>query len=186
MEIKCENCNEINQTIAKYCSFCGFKMPIIESNLDINASKDSTADKSKDNKRGKTIKTILGFVVGFIVMFYFTQNLFKPSFDKTMMNAASELNKTCPVMVDSDTRLDNSVALPGNIFQYNYTLVNLEKSSADIEGLKNFIRPNVINTVKTTPEMKFIRDNNATVNYHYSDKKAQNLFTVSVKPEDYK
>ena len=28
-------------------------------------------------------------------------------------------------MVDNATRLDNAIALPGNTFQYNYTIVNM-------------------------------------------------------------
>jgi hypothetical protein len=39
------------------------------------------------------------------------------------MAAANELNKSCLMMVDQDTRLDNAVALPENVFQYNYTLI---------------------------------------------------------------
>ena len=50
-----------------------------------------------------------------------------------MMAAASELNKSCPMMVDQDTRLDNAIALPENVFQYNYTLVNLTKDELDLE-----------------------------------------------------
>ena len=57
----------------------------------------------------------------------------KPTFDKVMMESASELNKSCLVMVDKDTRLDNVIALPDNIFQYNYTLVNIEKKTLDIK-----------------------------------------------------
>ena len=42
-----------------------------------------------------------------------------------MMAAASEINKTCPIMVDQYTQLDNALALPDNSFQYNYTLIDI-------------------------------------------------------------
>ena len=38
---------------------------------------------------------------------------------------SDEINKTCPKMIDKETRLDNSVALSNRTIQYNYTLLNL-------------------------------------------------------------
>jgi len=75
-------------------------------------------------------------------------------FDKAMAEAASELNEICPMMVDKETRLDNAVVLPGYIFQYNYTLVNLKKSDLDIEGFTNYLRPTIVNNVRTNPDLK--------------------------------
>ena len=77
------------------------------------------------NKRKKIIGIIAGIVAFWLTYFAAQQLFFKPaSFDAAMMEAANALNKTCPIMVDQDTRLDNAVAIPGNIFKYNYTLVN--------------------------------------------------------------
>ena len=102
-----------------------------------------------NNKLKKTFGVIVG-VITFGLAYFGAQQMFKaPSFDKAMMEAASELNKTCPIMVDQDTRLDNAVALPGNIFQYNYTLVNYEKSELNIDTVKKYIEPGLINSVKT-------------------------------------
>jgi hypothetical protein len=102
-----------------------------------------------------------------------------------MMETASEINKSCPIMIDNATRLDNAVALPGNIFQYNYTLVNLIKDSVNINELKNYLEPTIINFVKSNPEMKSLRENKTTINYYYKDKTGLFLFTVSVKPIQY-
>jgi hypothetical protein len=102
-----------------------------------------------------------------------------------MMEAASEINKTCPIMVDKVTRLDNSVALPNNVFQYNYTLVSPIEDYIDNDGLRNHLEPRIVNDVKTNPGMKFIRDRRVTVNYSYKDLTGVNLFTISVKPDQY-
>lgn len=67
-----------------------------------------------------------------------------PSFDKEMMQAASEINKTCPVMIDEQTRLDNTVALPDNSFQYNYTLVNLTKAEINLDTVRKYLEPVII------------------------------------------
>ena len=185
MENKCGNCESINNNTSKYCSICGYKLPEIEKPLEIN-HKTSLVDKNHVNKKTNLMKYILGFIIGFSIFFYFTQStFFKPSMDKVMAESASEINKTCPFMVDKDTQLDNAVALPENIFQYNYTLLNLEKASMNIQEFRNYMIPNSISYVKKTPEMKYFRDNNVTVNYYYKDKNGEYLTTISVKPEDY-
>jgi hypothetical protein len=35
------------------------------------------------------------------------------SIDKSLVDAANEINAVCPMTVDSETRLDNCAALPG-------------------------------------------------------------------------
>src|SRR3954451_22421489 len=115
-KVKCSNCGEDNNTNAKYCSKCGHTLPQITTEI-----KTETVQPSTTEKKGKKY---LGMVVGAIAFglsYWGVQEIFfkPPSFDKVMMTAASELNKTCPIMVDHDTRLDNAVALPDNAIQYN-------------------------------------------------------------------
>ena len=144
---------------------------------------EQTDDK---NKRKKTIGIIVGMVAFGLAYFGVQQIFFKaPTFDKAMMQAASELNKTCPIMVDQDTRLDNAVALPDNIFQYNYTLVNLDKSEVNLDTVKKYIEPGLINTVKTNPDLKLYRDNKVTMAYNYRDKSGVFVLKISVTPDLY-
>ena len=102
------------------------------------------------------------------------------------MEIASEINKSCPIMVDNATRMDNVVAMPDNVFQYNYTLIGMVKDSINIEELKVFLEPTITNFVKTNPDMQTMRDNDVTVNYYYKDMQGVYLFTISVKPGQYK
>ena len=103
-----------------------------------------------------------------------------------MMQAASELNATCPMMVDEFTRLDNANALPENAFQYNYTLVDLIKSEVDLEAVKNYIRPGLITIVRSDPKLKIYRDNKTTMIYSYRDKNGEFVAKFAVTPELYK
>lgn len=138
------------------------------------------------NKRQKTITTIVGIVVGIGVMILVQQAFFKTqSFDQAMMEAASELNKSCPIMIDQETRLDNTVAMPENIFQYNYTLVNLEKSSVDVDELTHYLEPTIVNNVRTNPDLKIYRENKTTMAYYYKDKHGVFLTEIKVTPERY-
>lgn len=102
-----------------------------------------------------------------------------------MMQAASQINQSCPIMVDQETRLDNAVAMPGKIFQYNYTLVNLAKDSINISGLESYIKPMILNNVKTNPDMKSFRDNKITMTYTYKDKYGVFITRIDITPEMY-
>lgn len=134
---------------------------------------------------------LIGLIVGAITfgLFYFAvqQIFFKPpSFDKIMMHAASELNKMCPIMVDEYTRLDNAVALPGNIFQYNYTLVDITKDEVNLDTVRKYIDTGIINNVKTNPDLKIYRDNKTTMAYYYKDKDGVFVHKLLVTPDLYK
>ena len=102
-----------------------------------------------------------------------------------MRKTATEINKLCPILVDSETRLENTIVLPSNVFQYNYTLMNIEKGSIDIALLKNEMEPDITNFVCTSPDMKVLRDNKVTINFQYSDKDGNHLFTISVASKLY-
>ena len=140
---------------------------------------EQTTNKKMD------FKTLAGIITGVVAMVLVQQFFFKaPSFDKQMM-LASELNKTCPVMVDAETRLDNTVSLPDKILIYNYTLINQVKDSLNVEELKNYLTPLVTNNIKTNPVMKFYRDNKITLSYYYKDKRGVFLLNIDVTPDKY-
>jgi hypothetical protein len=209
--LRCPKCGNFNEVKTEYMIFC----PVCHKKLDnnytdwIKFNPDKTFEDFKQLictteitetpvKKSKTfntkrIKYWIGFAVTLSIFYAIGQiggekiiGLFKSSsFDKALMLTASEINKTCPVMVDKATRLDNTIALPGNVFQYNYTLIGLVKDSVDIEGLKKYLEPTIRNFVKSSPEMKSLRDNKTTIRYYYKDKTGIYLFAISVEPEKY-
>jgi hypothetical protein len=184
---KCNQCGTENPDNAKYCRNCGYELPkpqepIIQETIPAHTIPQA---QKKLNQ-----KTITGIIVGtiFLVVMYFAaqflvQKLNTPSFDETLVKMASELNKTLPIIVDSDTRLDNVTPLPQKVFQYNYTLINADKVSVDTLELKNYLEPRIINFYQTSPDMQFQRENKITVNYQYKDKVGNYLFMISVKPK---
>ena len=140
----------------------------------------------QSNKKKNNIGAIVGLIVGGLTFVLVQQLFFKePTYDELMMKAASEINKSCPIMVDHETRLDNAVALPENVFQYNYTLVNMEKAAIDVPRLENYLRPTLINNVKTNPDMKINRDNKTTMGYYYKDRHGEFLFKILITPDLY-
>ena len=183
--IKCTHCGTDSPVRNKYCFSCGYELPkITVANSD---SPIPPPKKRNTDGRKKTLAVIVG-LIAFALSYFVVQELFfnMPPLDKAMMEVASEINKTCPIMVDAETRLDNAISLPKNVFQYNYTLVNMEKASTDTVEMRQFLEPTIVNFVKTNPQMKFQRDHETTINYYYKDKEGNFLITISVTPEKYK
>lgn len=183
-KIKCNNCESVNPINFKYCSSCGFELPIQKTEINL----EQPIQKHSSKKMGK--KQLIGIVVGMLVFFlsyYGVQQMFfkLPSIDKQMMEMASELNKSCPIMVDQETRLDNCVALPNKMFQYNYSLISLKKESFDLQFFEEEIKPVIINSIKTNPQLKPFRDNNVTLVYYYKDVDGAFLTKFEVTPELY-
>lgn len=142
--------------------------------------------KESSNKQFN-IKSLAGIIVGVTAAAIFQHFLFRtPTIDKQLMDAASELNKNCPIMADSQTRLDNAVSLPDNVLQYNYTLINLIKDSINVSDLEKSIEPSILNTVKTSPDLQAFRDNEVTMAYNYKDKNGIHLFKIIFKANQYK
>lgn len=182
MKNSCSNCEAENEINSKYCSVCGYKLPHIE-NQDIKTEIEQT--KIAKPKRKFDLKTFIGFIVGFIIMFFVTQSFFKPSFDKQLVEFANEFNKNCPMNIDEYTTLKNVAALPNKTVQYNYILVGITKAEVKIDTVKKYVFPGILQNVKSNPEMKFFRDNKVTLNYYYSDKNGQFVTQYVVKPEMY-
>jgi hypothetical protein len=180
--IKCSNCETENQSNSKYCKNCGKELPKVTIETKIEAVP-TPANKLNKSKLLGVIFSVVGGIIGYLaVQFLFFS---KPSFDKVMMETANTINQSCPIMIDKATRLDNTLALPEKVFQYNYTLVELTKAEIQIEELRKYLEPNILNNAKTNPDMKFCRDNKATFDYYYKDKNGEFVFEYKVTPEMY-
>jgi ribosomal protein L37E len=183
-KVNCARCGTDNPENYKYCSNCGYELPKIKTE---EAAKVQQPITNQTEKRKKLFGIFVGVVV-FGLSYFAVQQLFLQanSYDKAMMKVASEINKSCPIMVDSETRLDNAISLPRNFFQYNYTLLNIDIETADTVAMKNYLRPTITTHVKTSPQMKFLKDHMTNINYYYKDKNGKYLFLITILPANYK
>lgn len=182
MQITCTNCQAENESSSKYCNICGFQLPVVAI-----PEVEEVIDKGKmtKDKRKFDLKTFLGFIVGFIVMFFVAQSLFKPSIDTKLADFADEFNKTCPMTVDEYTTLKNVVALPNKTIQYNYVLVGINKADVQLDTIQKYFFPTVLENVKTNPGMQLFRENEVTLNYYYSDQNGVFVTQYVIKPDMY-
>lgn len=178
--ITCNNCGFSNLQSSRFCSRCGHELPKREVIIT-----EPLAQKPPRSNQVKTVIAIIAYVAillsGLYIYFFI-----KPSaYDKAMMEVASEINKSCPIMVDKETRLDNTAAMPENIFQYTFTLVNMDKATVDTLQIKSYLEEQVVNHVKTNPDMKLQREHKTSLLYYYKDKNSNYLFSILVTPEKY-
>ena len=183
-KVICSNCGEDNSSSNKYCAGCGYELPKDET-AKIEA-QTLQLEKEKKEKKAK-LKERVVYAVTFAIAFFAVQQIFfrPPSFDKQMNTIASELNKTCPMMVDQNTRWDNAMAMSDNTFLYTYTLINHSKSEVNLDTVKKYIEPFLINSVKSSPELKLFRDHKTTMVYNYRDKNGVFVVKFAVTPEMY-
>ena len=124
-----------------------------------------------------------------VVLIYLLLNhfIFKPpSFEAQLLKMAARLNENCPMMVDHDTRLDNAMGGPGKYFTYNYTFINHDAAQLNIVDLKQTMIPVLTNYINTSEDMQIFRREKVTLKYNYRDKQGVFLFSITIRPEDYK
>lgn len=181
-KIICSNCGSENNLTSKYCTNCGYEI-----------KKEKTTEVVEDQvKKPKTKKSklvgLLTAVPSFVIAYYITQHFLfaTPSIDQVLVKTASEINKSCPIMVDQYTRLDNTTALPDNSLKYNYTLIENTINEVNLDTAAKYIKPHLINNVKTDPGLKYFRDNDVTLIYNYRDKNGVFVVKYEITPEIYK
>lgn len=141
--------------------------------------------KEEKSKKRKITGTIVGMIV-FALTYYGVQQLFKKDLESELKSATLELNKQTPIKIDQYSRLDSASTIGKTNFIYYYTLIDIEKAEVNLDTVNKYIRPNIIQNVKSSPELKIFRDNNITMDYKYYDKNGEFAIEISVTPQLYK
>jgi hypothetical protein len=102
-----------------------------------------------------------------------------------LSSCAEAANKDFPKMIDSETRLDKTMALPNKIFQYHFTLINHSKDEINSETLKNNIQASILNNLKTNSVFNDFRNYKVTIEYLYHDKNNNEVLKLTYEPNDY-
>jgi hypothetical protein len=99
--------------------------------------------------------------------------------DAALLHTASEMNKTLPMMVDAETRLDSTTGINRTI-RYNYTMVNYTVADLDPAQFKQSMEPTIVNKVCTTKEMQVFVRNKVPVSFAYYDKQGKQITVITV------
>jgi flagellar basal body-associated protein FliL len=137
-------------------------------------------------KKSILIVLIISAVIAISVAltFYFSSE--KTSENTQITELVDKYNKNCPLKIQEGIRLD-SVTLPSEkVVQYNLTLVNVEKETAELELIGKEIGKSIITIAKANPGLEVFRENDYTLIYKYSDKNKKFMFDVKAEPDQYK
>ncbi|MFH6956547.1 hypothetical protein ACHRV1_04005 [Flavobacterium aquidurense] len=137
-------------------------------------------------KNKKSTVLIVSAIVAFSLALILYYSFKEPVSDKEMIELVEKYNNNCPLVIQEGIRLDNVTLPKDKVVQYNLTLLNVEKATAEIEVIKQNVEESLLSTVKANPGLKAFRDNNFTLIYNYDDKKADYLFEITITPEQYK
>ncbi|MBA6154289.1 hypothetical protein [Gelidibacter maritimus] len=142
-------------------------------------------DQNKSTKKGKIIGIIVG-IIAFAISFYVVQQFFKSDLELELKKVVTEMNKQGPKQIDQFTRLDSVSSLGKTNLIYYYTLIDMAKSEVNLDTVNKYVRPEIIENIKNSPELKIYRDNNITLDYKYYDRNGDFVLDIAVTPELYK
>jgi hypothetical protein len=108
--------------------------------------------------------------------------------DALLIKVINEVNKSMPIMKDSETRCEGIVPQPGRILLYRFTLINKLKKEIDLESFNNLLvsgKPVVINQINSASQMDQLRNARVTFIYDYIDKIGNHIASLTIKPDEY-
>ncbi|NDL61886.1 hypothetical protein [Acerihabitans arboris] len=103
----------------------------------------------------------------------------RSSLSQSLLQTASEMNSTLPMMVDEQTRLDNTLALD-ETFVYNYTLIHYNSGQITGKDINDFLFANILNKYCTAKSS--LAKMGVASNYNYYGNDAKLIGVVKVTP----
>ncbi|UUW09740.1 hypothetical protein NLG42_02825 [Flavobacterium plurextorum] len=143
-------------------------------------------EKQSKRKQNILLLVVIGIAVALAVFFQFFLSEKADEVNTEITELVGKYNKSCPLKIQEGIRLD-SVSLPEErVVQYNLTLLNVEKITAEVDVIQVEMEKSLLSTAKANTGLQVFRDNDYTLIYSYSDKKKTFLFNVKILPDQYK
>lgn len=145
--------------------------------------------QQKQSKRKQNILLLFIIVIAVVLVASFQLYLYKSAgtVNTEIVELVGKYNKNCPLIIQEGIRLDSvSLHEKDRVVQYNLTLMNVEKETAEINVIHKEIEKSLISTAKANTGLKVFRDNDFALVYSYNDKNKMFLFKVTIMPDLYK
>lgn len=142
--------------------------------------------KTQKYFRNKKILSLIFGVLAFVFILYRIQKNTAENIVIELHQTVEELNKITPLKIDEFTRLDSVSSFKTKSLTYYYTLLQVNKSEVNIDSIKNYLKPNIIKSVKNSNELKVYKKNYISMNYLYYDLNGEFITAIEVNPELYK
>ena len=123
----------------------------------------------------------------FFILFFsivFVQCNTSQKIDNKAIKLVNKFNKKCPMMIDSETRMDG-IDVKNNSIVYKFTLINLKLENVDTSTFNKNLRPGIINSIKENKDLDELKRINSVFEYYYKDLENKFIYSFKINPEDY-
>jgi hypothetical protein len=123
----------------------------------------------------------------FFILFFsivFVQCNTSQKIDNKAIEVVNKFNKKCPMMIDSETRMDG-IDVKNNSIVYKFTLINLKLENVDTSTFNKNLRPGIINSIKENKDLDELKRINSVFEYYYKDLENKFIYSFKINPEDY-
>jgi hypothetical protein len=185
-KIKCTNCGEENIQGNKFCNKCGHELPVpVVEEKKFDPFGD-VIEKIKANKRKNRLAMIFGIIAGVFVISGYIYFVVFGIMDNVINLQVQQQNATCPMMIDEYTRLESVHVVSKKKIKYSYTLVEWEKEQLNLDTVRSYMEPSIMENIRTNPQLAFFKMKDVTFVYSYNDKNDVPVWEYTVTPEMYK
>jgi len=136
-------------------------------------------------KNYKKIRIVL-LVFSAIIMGHCASSPSKKEAGLNLHEIANVTNQNLPIQVDELTVLQRASVVGENILGYTFSIAdNAPKEIFTQQFLDENIKPQAIESYRTTPKMEVFRKNNVIIKYIYEDSSGKEFGSFEVDPADF-
>ena len=126
------------------------------------------------------------YIFSVIVMLLFVQCTSNDKrLHKELSKMATNLNRSAPTALDQHTRFDSVAVTSDNIFQYYYTITNIENPRELLQEQKDEMIENIEKAFATDRSLQIFVKNSVTMEYIYRDISQKVLDTITIDASTY-
>lgn len=134
--------------------------------------------------------TLAGLTLGIILMTgcgrKSKNEMWIPEKARNLASATAYINERCPEMVDVETRLDSVLLSQEGELVFFYTLPKRESPTIDPVAFEAFMMPEILDNIRTNPDLRMHRDSSLTMVFIYRGSKGERIAELSLGPEYYR
>ena len=135
-------------------------------------------------KKSKTVKLVLAMIVS--LLFVQCTGNSDNRLHKELVRRAAALNQSTPVALDQYTRFDSVGVSKDNVFQYYYTITNINNPHQLITFQKEEMMQQMDKMYATDRALQFFVNNSVTMEYIYRDTEQNVIELITIETEKYK
>ncbi len=126
------------------------------------------------------------YIFSVIVMLLFVQCTSNDKrLHKELSKMATNLNRSAPTALDQHTRFDSVAVTSDNIFQYYYTITNIENPRELLLEQKDEMIENIEKAFATDRSLQIFVKNSVTMEYIYRDISQKVIDTITIDASTY-